>query len=148
MPRSRRRQARPLLLASGRASNHHSHSMDPWQGFLRHCIRCTFVFPFVLWQTAQGSDTSVPDSTSTKVHALTSTAQWDVRKSKLREEWLRILGTPPASVPLRAQIVSSTHERDHIRQLVRYQVESGIYADAYVLIPNNLTTSAPAAIVF
>ena len=77
---------------------------------------------------------------------VSSHAEWQTRRATLRDEWLRILGSPPAPCPLNAQVVSRVEEPDHVRTLVRYNTEPGMLADAYLLTPKNAATSAPAAI--
>jgi dienelactone hydrolase len=75
-------------------------------------------------------------------------AEWPSQRLSIRNEWVRILGPFTQSAPLDAQVISIAKEPDHVRKLVRYQVEPGIFTDAYLLMPKNVTTSAPAAVVF
>jgi dienelactone hydrolase len=74
--------------------------------------------------------------------------EWQSRRSGIRHEWMQVLGPSPQRCPLAAQIVSTVNEPGHVRKLVRYQTEPGIVTDAYLLVPNNVFTSAPAAVVF
>src|SRR5690606_35335322 len=63
-------------------------------------------------------------------------------------KWMEILGPFPERAPLRAKVISTHEEPDHTRKLVHYQVEPGVWTDAYLLVPKNLTATAPAAVVF
>jgi dienelactone hydrolase len=61
-----------------------------------------------------------------------------------RDDVLRCLGRFPDKVDLRAQIVSSEDLGNHIRQLVRYQVEDDERISAYLLIPKGSQGRRPA----
>src|SRR5690606_37841589 len=74
--------------------------------------------------------------------------EWNTRKPALHQQWLDILGPFPERSPLNTRVVSTHEEPDHIRKLLHYQVEPGIWTDAFLLIPKSLDAPAPAAVVF
>ncbi len=80
---------------------------------------------------------------------ITSPAAWMERRAALRSEWLAFLGEfPKERAPLKAEVLATETLPDFTRQLVKYQVEDGVFTDAYVLIPKNATGKLPAVVVF
>jgi hypothetical protein len=67
--------------------------------------------------------------------------QYESKRDRLQAEWQAILGTGPAEPPpLRPEIVSEDQAAGVRRALIRYPVEEGETAEAYVLEP---TTPKP-----
>lgn len=81
--------------------------------------------------------------------AVTSSAAWMKRRSAIRAEWQAFLGEfPKAKAPLKAEIISTETLPEFTRQLVKYQVEDGVFTDAYVLTPRTVTGKLPGVVVF
>lgn len=81
--------------------------------------------------------------------AITSSAAWMKRRSALRAEWQAFLGEfPKVKAPLKAEVLAAETSPGFTRQLVKYQVEEGVFTDAYVLTPRNVTGKLPGVVVF
>ena len=80
---------------------------------------------------------------------ITNRSDWPVRREALRRKWLDFLGELPAhKAPLKAE-VSQTEQCDGFtRQHVRYQIEEGVFTDAYLLKPARRRARYPAVVVF
>jgi hypothetical protein len=78
-----------------------------------------------------------------------SKAAWRKRRAALRRQWLDFLGPLPAKKPaLKTEILNTEHLPGFTRQQVRYQIESSIYTDGYLLTPADGKGRLPAVIVF
>ena len=78
-----------------------------------------------------------------------SATGWAKRKSALRAEWQTFLGEfPKEKAPLKAEVLATETLPKFTRQLVKYQVEDGVWTDAYVLIPKHATGKLPGVVVF
>lgn len=82
---------------------------------------------------------------------ITTPAAWAERRAQLRQQWQACLGSWPAvKAPLQTEILETDEQPDFVRQLVRYQVEAGVTALAYLLTPRGGATRGPrpAIVVF
>ncbi|PAW84791.1 MAG: dienelactone hydrolase [Pedosphaera sp. Tous-C6FEB] len=71
------------------------------------------------------------------------------RRAALRLEWQTVLGEfPKEKVPLKVEVLATETLPEFTRQLVKYQVEDGVFTDAYVLTPRNATGKLPGVVVF
>ena len=96
-----------------------------------------------------GLDAAQSDNNTTTAQVAGMTLDdWKFRRLELVREWRETLGTFPERPALNLQIVSTTTESDHIRKLVRYQTEKGVWTDAFLLVPPNAAFPTPAAVVF
>jgi dienelactone hydrolase len=73
---------------------------------------------------------------------------WQARAEQLRSEWLDVLGPMPASVDLAPEKLSTERPDGHTRHLLRYRTEAGSSVEAFLLVPDPVPASAPAAVVF
>ncbi len=78
---------------------------------------------------------------------------WAERREQLRSQWLACLGPfPAAKAPLQTEILATEEQPDFIRQHVRYQIEAGVTAEAYLLTPRAAAAAPakkrPAVVVF
>jgi dienelactone hydrolase len=74
---------------------------------------------------------------------------WQKQRARLRKEWLDLLGPlPETKVPLNATVIESADTPQFKRSLVRCQIESGVYADGYLLTPKNRQGPLPGVVVF
>jgi dienelactone hydrolase len=73
---------------------------------------------------------------------------WQQRRDQLRAEWLQFLGAyHPQRPPLsNIEVVEEDRRNGVLRQLIRYEVEPGLPVEAYLLKPQPLPRSCPAAI--
>ncbi|MDB6057166.1 MAG: alpha-L-rhamnosidase family protein, partial [Verrucomicrobiales bacterium] len=75
--------------------------------------------------------------------------QWNERRAELKRSWEQVLGKfPSRKAPLRIEVLNRETTPDFIREHIRYQIEDGIYTDAYLLTPKQLTRKNPAVVVF
>ena len=80
---------------------------------------------------------------------IASPAAWMKRRTALISEWQTILGEfPKEKVPLKVEVLATETLPEFTRQLVKYQVEDGVFTDAYVLTPRNATGKLPGIVVF
>ena len=80
---------------------------------------------------------------------ITSAPAWINRRDALREEWQAFLGEfPRERAPLKVEVLATETLAEFTRQHVKYQVEEGVFTDAYVLIPRNATGKLPGVVVF
>lgn len=81
--------------------------------------------------------------------AITNKEGWLRQRDVLRQGWLAFLGELPRhKSPLRAEILRTEQTDRFTRQLVRYQIEDGVFADAYLLKPRGGRAPYPAVVVF
>ena len=82
-------------------------------------------------------------------HAIADAAEWRVRREELRRRWMALVGEfPPERAPLQTEILATEELADFTRQHVRYQIEAGVFTDAYVLTPKPARTNRAAVVVF
>ena len=84
---------------------------------------------------------------------LTTAAQWQQQRAALRQRWQGLLGEFPAvRVPLKTEVLTTEELPDFTRQHVKYQVQEGVFTDAYLLTPKPALRGAqerrPAVVVF
>jgi dienelactone hydrolase len=81
---------------------------------------------------------------------IATVAEWTKRRQELRKWWLEFLGPMPAErrSPPRLTVIEEDTADGVIRQLVQYEIEPGISADAYLLKPQRKTGKAPGIAVF
>ena len=76
-------------------------------------------------------------------------AEWSRQRDRLRQRWRVCLGSfPTDKAPLKAEILATEEQPGFVRQLVRYQIEDGVRADAYLLMPQPAAEKLPAVVVF
>lgn len=82
--------------------------------------------------------------------AITTPAAWAERRAELQRQWQACLGPWPAvKAPLQTEILATETPPDFVRQLVRYQIEAGVTALAYLLTPRAPAAARrPAVVVF
>ena len=80
---------------------------------------------------------------------ITSAPAWMKRRDTVRAEWQAFLGEfPEERAPLKAEVLATETLAEFTRQHVKYQVEEGVFTDAYVLVPRNATGKLPGVVVF
>lgn len=81
--------------------------------------------------------------------AVITSGQWKTRRDELKQTWEQVLGKFPArKPPLRTEVLNREVTPDFIREHIRYQIEDGIYTDAYLLTPKHPARKNPAVVVF
>ena len=81
--------------------------------------------------------------------AITSAPAWMQRRDAVRAEWQAFLGEfPKERAPLKVEVQATETLAEFTRQHVKYQVEEGVFTDAYVLTPKNATGKLPGVVVF
>ena len=81
--------------------------------------------------------------------AISNRSGWLAQRESLRRKWLDFLGDLPAhKAPLKAEVSQTEQCGGFTRQLVRYQIEEGIFTDAYLLKPARRQGRYPAVVVF
>ena len=81
--------------------------------------------------------------------SITTPEAWMKRRTAIRAEWTAFLGEfPREKAPLKAEVLATETLLEFTRQLVKYQVEEGVFTDAYVLTPKNVTGKLPGVVVF
>src|SRR5579871_1382582 len=61
-----------------------------------------------------------------------------------RESISSVLGAPPDPAPLQPEVLDVVIGNGFRREHIKYQVSPGDWGYAYLLVPNNLRTAAPA----
>lgn len=81
---------------------------------------------------------------------ISTTNAWETERTEIRQKWLKAMGIeiPSQRVPLETKILKTEKLPTFTRQLVKYQIEKGIYTDGYLLTPKGLKNKAPAIVVF
>jgi hypothetical protein len=80
---------------------------------------------------------------------ITNRSQWPAQREALRRRWLDFLGElPDRKAPLKAEVTATEQCDGFTRQLVRYQIEEGVFTDAYLLKPATNQVTYPAMVVF
>ena len=76
---------------------------------------------------------------------------WKKQREEIREFWQKFLGPfPKEKAPLKAQVLATEELPEFTRQHVTYQIEDGVWTDAYLLIPKTPKPAGgfPAIVVF
>jgi hypothetical protein len=80
---------------------------------------------------------------------ITNRSGWLAQREILRRKWIDFLGGLPAQkAPLKAEVTQTEQCDGFTRQLVRYQVEEGVFTVAYLLKPTTPKDRYPAVVVF
>lgn len=85
--------------------------------------------------------------------AISSSEAWSRLRRELLAEWLVFLGgLPDDRGPLEMQVIETDEPTKFTRQLVRYRIEDGVTAEAYLLTPWDLpadgSKTVPGIVVF
>ena len=81
--------------------------------------------------------------------AVEDAAAWNQRRTELLQSWRKHLGAFPAEKPpLQTEIIATEQCEGFRRQLIRYQVEDGIFTNAYLLTPSPPAQQYPAVVAF
>jgi dienelactone hydrolase len=81
--------------------------------------------------------------------AVTTAEAWAVRRAELRRKWQDCIGHfPDEKAPLKSETLETEEWPDFVRQRVRYQIEDGVAAEAYLLTPLPAAEKRPAMVVF
>lgn len=65
--------------------------------------------------------------------AATNVAQWQQQRAALRLRWQGLLGEFPAErAPLKSEVLATEELPDFTRQHVKYQIQEGVFTDAYL----------------
>jgi hypothetical protein len=81
--------------------------------------------------------------------AVITARQWKTRRAELKQTWEQVLGKFPShKSPLRTEVLNREVTGDFIREHIRYQIEDGLYTDAYLLTPKKIARKNPAIVVF
>jgi dienelactone hydrolase len=79
----------------------------------------------------------------------TAVRAWEQRRARLERDWQELMGAfPQTRDPLKAEFLEREELATFTRQLVRYQVEEGVYTDGWLLVPKPAPARAPAMVVF
>jgi dienelactone hydrolase len=86
---------------------------------------------------------------------ITTTAEWEKKRTELQEAWIKYLGTM-ASVrkkegkynPPQIEVLEEVEIDGFIRKKILYPTESGQQVRAYLLMPQKIETPRPAVVVF
>jgi hypothetical protein len=69
-------------------------------------------------------------------HPISSKRSWLKQRARLKERWQGVLGEfPRHKAPLKTEVLATEDLGEFTRQLVRYQIEDGLYTDGYLLTP-------------
>jgi len=80
---------------------------------------------------------------------IASKQAWLNQRARLKEQWQGVLGQfPNHKAPLNTEVLSTEDLSGIARQLVRYQVEEGLFTDGYLLTPGEAKGKLPAIVVF
>jgi dienelactone hydrolase len=80
---------------------------------------------------------------------ITSSRAWQKDRTRIREEWLKLLGPLPGKkCPLQLQVLQTEELPEFTRQYIKYQIEPGVITDGYLLIPKGRKGKLPAMVVF
>lgn len=78
---------------------------------------------------------------------VTNVAEWEKRRSQLRDRWMDFLGPMPERPPVKLTTVAEDHPEGCRRIRVRYESEAGIAVDGYLLYPDPIGEAPRAALV-
>ncbi|MCI0361734.1 MAG: hypothetical protein L0211_24885, partial [Planctomycetaceae bacterium] len=79
---------------------------------------------------------------------ITTREAWEARRKELRQWWLDFLGPPPAKrgAAPKLEVLAEDRPEGLVRQLVRYEVEPGLAAEAYLVKPAKIEGQAPGIV--
>jgi len=67
---------------------------------------------------------------------ITTPEAWTRRRRHWLQQWQACLGPfPTGKAPLKTEVLATEELPDFVRQRIRYQIEDGVTADAYLLTP-------------
>ena len=76
---------------------------------------------------------------------IASKRSWLKQRARLKERWRGVLGEfPKRKAPLKTEVLATEDLGDFRRQLVRYQVEDGLFTDGYLLTPRAVPDREPS----
>jgi dienelactone hydrolase len=76
---------------------------------------------------------------------ISSKRSWHQQRAHVKAQWLAVLGELPKSkAPLKTEVLAAENLANFTRQLVRYQIEDGLYTDGYLLTPGAASGSGTA----
>jgi len=82
-------------------------------------------------------------------HPITTVPAWLARRSLIHAEWQAFVGKFPAEkAPLQSEVIATENLAGYTRQHVKYQIEQGLFTDAWLLKPDNASGKLPAVVVF
>lgn len=118
----------------------------------------------ISWFTATAGDLTVPTGplpeTAPRLASvmvdnsgspITTLADWQRHRGELLEQWRKLLGGrfPTAKAALKTELLGTEELAEFTRQHLRYQIEEGVWTDAYLLIPKGLPDQKrPGVVVF
>lgn len=74
---------------------------------------------------------------------------WEKRRKTIKEDWQRLLGPfPERKCDLKLTVLKSESLTGFTRQYVTYQIEDGVTADGYLLVPDAAGKRLPGMVVF
>jgi dienelactone hydrolase len=74
---------------------------------------------------------------------------WLMQRELIRKRWLNLIGEfPVRRTALAAEVLGTEKLPGFTRQHVKYQIESGVFTEAYLLSPTNTRGKLPAVVVF
>ena len=81
---------------------------------------------------------------------ITDRAAWLKQREIIRHRWQSFLGEwPLEKAALKAEVIGTEELADFTRRHVKYQIEEGVFTDAYLLTPKDkITGRRPAVVVF
>ena len=127
------------------------------QGWVRSWKRLTvFLVAFGIVGSAAGQITPHPAPPQlspllmdSQGKSITKKSDWVKHREVLKKGWLDVLGDWPArKAKLKTEILNTEHLPGFMRQHVRYQVETGVFTDGYLLTPKNAKGKRAAIVVF
>jgi hypothetical protein len=74
--------------------------------------------------------------------------KWKEHRSELKSKWQQVLGPLPQKAPLNIEYLERETLPSFTRAHIRYQLEPGIYTDAYLLTPRAQQKKRAAVVVF
>ena len=87
--------------------------------------------------------------TNSRGEPVTTRKQWLRQREVLDNDWQRCLGEfPKRRAPLKTEYLSREELPGYTRELVRYQIEEGVWTDGYLLTPKANQKRFPALVVF
>ena len=85
-----------------------------------------------------------------KGNAITNQEQWAIRRKELQQQWRSFLGReigPPDHRP-KLEVMAEDRDAGVLRQHVRYEIEPGIFTEAYLVQPLRIQKKCPGVVVF
>ena len=92
---------------------------------------------------------SAAERSSTRPGLVTSASEWPLRRAQILRDMQEVMGPVPtkwAGLSLEMQIVETTDLAKYTRKKITFRVEPEDRLTAWLLIPKNLTTHAPAVL--